>query len=47
MKDKAVEPPAGHTGGTEVSVLLTPVYAPSGDFAEPSGSQLGLIETSS
>ena len=32
MKDKAVEPPGGHAGGTEVSVLLTRLYAPSGDF---------------
>ena len=34
IQDKAVEPPGGHAGGTEVSVLLTRLYAPSGDFAD-------------
>jgi hypothetical protein len=28
-------PRSGHPGRTEVSVLLTRLYAPSGDFAEP------------
>jgi hypothetical protein len=38
---QAVEPPGGRAEGTEVSVLLTRLYAPSGDFAEPA-SDWGL-----